>query len=67
MYLNGILIGSSAKIRSVQTNNNFEVNIGRQFNQNQYMFNGKLDEVVIFNRALSSEEVKNLYDGTRKN
>ncbi len=32
------------------------------FMDNQYSFNGKIDEVRIYNRALSADEVKKLYD-----
>ncbi|MDD5505389.1 MAG: DUF2341 domain-containing protein, partial [Candidatus Omnitrophica bacterium] len=39
---------------------------GRYFNSNSYNWKGKLDEIVIYNRALTGHEVIDLYQGISK-
>jgi hypothetical protein len=64
IYVDKILIGSNTKSGNLETNNN-EVNIGRNpvgDYQGWRYWEGKLDEVMIWNRALSSSEITQLYD-----
>jgi hypothetical protein len=42
-----------------------DINIGKGYNS-VYMFNGKIDDIGIWNRALDSNEVKLLYNGCNK-
>ena len=69
IYLDGEFIRS--KTQAVNGyNNDYPIMIGATgdgvlLNDNyrrQNMFNGKIDEVLIYNRALSKEEVKNIYE-----
>jgi hypothetical protein len=39
-----------------------KLEIGRAFNSNAYSFNGNIDDVKIYNRSLSSDEIKYQYD-----
>ena len=59
LYVNGVLEvnGGSTNFDTSQGYLSF----GNNGESGEY-FNGKIDEVMIFNRALSAEEVKNLYD-----
>lgn len=57
MYLDGALVGSGT-VAVDDTAGTFY--IGR-FNENQQFFNGSIDEVMIWNRSLSSDEIKSLY------
>ena len=64
IYVDKVLVGSTSKSGNLQTNTN-RVNIGRNpigdaVNGERY-WNGKLDEVMIWNRALSSSEISSLY------
>ncbi|MBN2063325.1 MAG: hypothetical protein JW745_00875 [Sedimentisphaerales bacterium] len=36
--------------------------IGRGFNSNSYLFNGKIDEVSFFNKALTDNEILAIYN-----
>ena len=57
-YKNGVLVGSSSLtgIDSVSTGNSLYLG------QNSYRFSGKLDDVRIYSYALTSEQVKNIYN-----
>lgn len=60
LYINGALdksVSSSGKF--IQTNRT--VLIGRRYDSSSYNFNGTIDEVVIYNRSLTADEVYNLY------
>lgn len=60
IYVNGVLEGTSAIDGDLSTSTS-NVNIGRRVSGDRY-FNGQIDEVRIYNRALSSEEVlENMY------
>ena len=60
LYINGALDKSvDASGKFIQTNRT--VLIGRRYDSSSYNFNGTIDEVVIYNRSLSAEEVYNLY------
>lgn len=66
MYINGILDNGtlSGTIPAIQHNSTVSVNIGRRSAGNR-PFDGTLDEVRIYNRALSSAEILSLYNATK--
>jgi hypothetical protein len=66
LYFDGVLIQNnphSIDIASTSTN----LYLGRKGSSATEYFQGSIDQVQIFNRALSSSEVLNLYNGTRTN
>lgn len=57
IYVNGVLNNSNTTaIPSSQYNNSLNVNIGRRPDNSCY-FDGKIDEVRVYNRALSASEI----------
>jgi gliding motility-associated-like protein len=63
MYVNGqgietILSGTGLEL----VHNNLSAKIGYRFLNQASYFNGKIDDVIIYDRALSEEEIKLLYD-----
>ncbi len=68
IYLDGKLIASSAstvtKLKS--TNSNFYIGSHQPLNVNYWSWNGKLDDVAIWNRALDSNEIKGLFNSCSK-
>lgn len=68
LYLNGNLVNTSTATISLGYDNS-PVTIGCEYQNNELMFfvNGKIDDVRIYNRVLSSSEVASLYtDGCIK-
>ena len=63
IYVNGKLKGLSVRTGAMPSNGNNTV-VG--FWNNEY-FSGLIDEVRIYNRALSAEEIKNLYFAGKPN
>lgn len=59
LYVNGKLEFES-DCRGKSINNSFKFTIGGD-NEGEYPFNGMIDEVYIYNKALSFSEIKNLY------
>lgn len=61
MYTNGVAATSRSHI--LPANNQFKFNIGGNgvFDPSGNFFNGKIDEVAVFDRALPSNEIANLY------
>lgn len=62
IYVNGVLENSVA---ATAATNNDNLNIGRE-NDNTRYFNGLIDEVKIYNRALSSTEIAQEYQSASK-
>ncbi len=64
VYLNGIKQGATVTVvsPSTQIGNNFK--IGEYFSPVGYYWNGYLDEVAVFNTALTELEVKEIYNAT---
>jgi hypothetical protein len=60
LYVNGVEIIREAHTDSIQSNNH-TVRIGVDERGNVDLFNGSIDSVRIYNRALSAEEIKILY------
>ncbi|MDP3027172.1 MAG: LamG-like jellyroll fold domain-containing protein, partial [Nanoarchaeota archaeon] len=64
MYLDGVYIGGEVALGSLGINND-GVGIGANDGGcNNARFNGTLDDVMIFNRSLSAEEIRGLYANT---
>ncbi len=61
VYVNGVDDGNSAPASTRTTGTNF--NIGVENGISRY-FNGKIDEAIIYNRALTATQVSNLYQAT---
>ncbi|MEI7619943.1 MAG: LamG-like jellyroll fold domain-containing protein [Candidatus Falkowbacteria bacterium] len=59
IYVNGVLENSSSRSGFLTTSAS-PINIGRRTTPDRY-FNGRLDEVVIYNRALSASEILDHY------
>lgn len=64
VYIDGIYKGSFAGTGANAPNN--QIIIGGDLTAGRY-FNGSLDEVMVFNRTLSNEEIKQLYIKGRAN
>ena len=65
IYMNGILVSSDNITGSVQPNTTYDLYLGshQPFNVNYWSWSGKLDDVGIWNRALTQQEITNLYNG----
>jgi hypothetical protein len=63
IFVNGVLAGTKSIIASIASNDE-GLRIGRNkpTARFKYFFAGLIDEVEIFNRALSEEEIKAIYD-----
>ena len=59
MYVNGSLVVSGGATTAASLSG---INIGRRMYDSAYYFPGTIDEVRIYNRALSAAEVLNLYN-----
>ncbi|MFW5703888.1 MAG: LamG-like jellyroll fold domain-containing protein [Patescibacteria group bacterium] len=59
LYKNGVAVGSTSKSGSLSTNNTVPVWIGNN-PTNDRPFDGKIDELAIYDRALSATEIQQL-------
>jgi len=64
-YKNGVEVYNSSYTLSIVASTS-NIYVGSQSGSN-FFFNGKLDEISIFNRALNTTEIAALYDGTGSN
>lgn len=64
LYINGDLVHSKTSGLVLNTLSSSGISIGESFNANGYWnpFNGKIDDVAIYSRALSETEMKSLYN-----
>ena len=64
IYINGKEVDSCNHtiVADLDISNNHSLIIGSYWNTNQSIFNGSIDEVRIYNRALSAEEVRYHYN-----
>jgi hypothetical protein len=60
VYMNGKKVGALKNLRHFEKSEN-PVLIGYQTDDNVY-FDGKIDDIRIYNRVLSDEEVNEVYD-----
>ena len=59
LYLNGISDGSGSRADSIATSKNFAVGNGPDYTSEP--FDGKIDEVKVYNRALAAADIRELY------
>jgi Concanavalin A-like lectin/glucanases superfamily len=64
LYVDGTL-DATAVTSGVLTANIFDVTIGENLEQFVRWFDGNIDDVRIYNRALTADEVKQLYNAGR--
>lgn len=62
LYIDGQLENSVADTTTGSIQNSSVVYVGRRLASNRY-FNGVIDDIKIYNRALSETEIQNLYNG----
>jgi gliding motility-associated-like protein len=62
IYINGMIDSTSHAVANFANSNQCDLYFGK-FSDYWYPFNGALDEVRIYNRALTAEEVACLYNG----
>ena len=68
LYINGVLCQQSTYENADFSNaNNQDMTIGVMNAGSWYPFNGKIDDVILYNRALSSQEVAMLYNFVEEN
>jgi len=65
LYKDGIKVGKTAKTGTLATSSSVEAWIGDNPSAGGKEFDGRIDEVAIFDRALSPDEVADLYYDTR--
>ena len=65
IYVNSILVKDINNI-IIKTANNGNYFFGNSHSGSDQWLNGKLDDIAIYNRALSDQEVKQLYEGCSK-
>jgi lysophospholipase L1-like esterase len=63
LYVNGILEAAATSSYTGSFANTSSLNIGHY--ANGYFFNGRLDELAIYNRALTAQEVEHHYTNSR--
>ena len=61
LYKDGVQIGSNTAVTASPPNQN-DAAIGTHPNNNSNFFDGLIDDVRVYNRALSSDEIKRLYN-----
>jgi hypothetical protein len=62
LYMNGVLVNSQPKSGNLETGN-LPLRFGMRDGNFQY-FNGKIDDIGIWNRALTQQEITNLYNSS---
>jgi hypothetical protein len=60
LYIDGVQVDSDTNNDVGSTDNNHPITIGKLFRED-YSLDGSIDEVMIFNRSLSADEIKSLY------
>lgn len=68
MFVNGILVNSQSKSGQIQTSS-IPLRFGRRGGAGFYnnWFKGKIDDIGIWNRALTQQEITNLYNSANSN
>jgi hypothetical protein len=64
LYLNGLLIGTGTSF-SAEAASEFNGIIGDESDRKNHPFNGLIDDVRIYNRALTAGEVAQMYNSTK--
>lgn len=64
LYIDGVLVNTLTTQYSQSTiTNGGEIQIGRDWNEAPFYFTGKIDDIGIWNRALTAQEISVLYQG----
>ena len=65
IYLNGLLVDSNSIAGNNIPSNNLDLYFGYAHNTNdpKYFYRGQLDDIAIYKRALSEQEIKQLHQG----
>ncbi len=66
-YLDGILVYTSTQFNYINLNTQYNLLIGKENVGIQGFFNGKIDDIGIWNRALTQQEITNLYNSVSSN
>jgi hypothetical protein len=61
IYVNGVLSDSQVADMTTPKSQTGQLGFGSQFDGSNYFFNGLIDDVKMWNRALSAQEIKQLY------
>ncbi len=61
VYINGVEVASQSSDEVELNTGNEPLNIGSHFSEAYNFFNGSIDDVAIWNRALTEAEIQNLY------
>ncbi len=61
LYKNGVEVRASNRFGTISTDGSVPVMLGYNYPAGRYPFDGFMDEVAVWERALSSTEVQNLY------
>jgi len=61
LYIDGVLAGQTSNTISAQSLNT-SLDIGKAFKGSSYVWSGAISDIKIYNRALSNQEIKTLYD-----
>ena len=66
LYVNGNLVSQSTNNMNNggNTSNGVDITLGRRLNSNNRFFTGKIDDFGIWNRALTEQEIQNLYNSS---
>jgi len=64
IYTDAVLDSQDTSITSGMSHNAYDLTIG-SYSDPEFYFNGTIDEVMIFNRSLSADEIMGLYNATR--
>ena len=68
IYINGVLINSTPSITGIYSSSSRPIRFGAKNTSNPYQFfNGKLDDIGIWNRSLTQQEITNLYNSVSSN
>ena len=65
IYINGLLdsLSYSGTVAPQLSNNTYPLMFGGAYLMPNYYFSGKIDDIGIWNRALTQQEINNLYNG----
>jgi hypothetical protein len=61
--MNGVLNNTTTGVSSPNNTTTLPLYIGSDIESNSYFFNGKIDDIGIWNRALTYQEITDLYNG----
>jgi hypothetical protein len=68
LYKDGILVGNTGKGGSINTNSNVKVAIGNQPDgAGSRPFDGRIDELAVYNKALTQSEIGNMTSSSPRN